>query len=53
MYHDIALIKLNETVKLDEYVNTLCAPLNMDVRQFYSSGGVSTGWGRPDSGKIL
>lgn len=50
IYNDMALIKLNVSVVLNEFVNVACLPLSFDVQQFYKTGGVTTGWGHDETG---
>lgn len=52
IYNDIALLRLNESVELNNYVNIACMPISPDVRQFYTNGGVATGWGFDEKGRI-
>ncbi|KAL5270273.1 hypothetical protein ACHWQZ_G001125 [Mnemiopsis leidyi] len=50
IYNDIALLKLNESVVLNDFVNIACLPLSLDVEQFHKTGGVATGWGFDEKG---
>lgn len=52
IYNDIALLRLNASVVLNDYVNIACMPISPDVRQFYTNGGVATGWGFDEKGRI-
>mgnify|MGYP001111732731 CR=1 FL=1 len=50
IYNDIALLQLNESVVLNDFVNIVCLPLSLDVQQFHRTGGVATGWGYDEKG---
>lgn len=52
IYNDIALLKLNASVVLNDFVNIACLPLSFDVEKFHKSGGVATGWGFDEKGNM-
>ena len=53
IYNDIALLKLNESVVLNDFVNIACLPLSLDLEQFHRTGGVATGWGFDEKGAYV